>query len=650
MASGQYGSVLRQVHRLFTTGTVVGMSEGQLLDRFVADRDEAAFEAIVARHGPMVLGLCRQMLRDPHAADDAFQATFLILVRKAGSLRQQHLLGNWLYGVAYRVALRARANLARRRAREQQGAEDTAVEPARHNQAEADDLRPLILEELGRLPEKYRAPVVLCYLEGQTHEAAAAQLRWPLGTVKGRLARARELLRSRLLRRGVAAPAGVLAFEIAREATAAVPPALLESTLKAAMLVAAGQVAAAGALSASVAALSQGVLRTMFTTKLKIGAALALTAGLVCSSAVVLAQFGGVAGEGGGIGPGAPNEPGKAHGKDVIGRGREVGPNQALVEARLNAAQKTFEGALADYGSRELTPDTLYLWSCRWLEAQLAKSVQLSDRVTAAAAHVERMKTVDSLYKEKRRGSQMLASALEFYRKEAELWLAEEQAGRPISLGLPIGHGLGSFRTFGGVGGTIGGGLGGPGMAGAGGGGAVDGPGAGGGGEQGAVAGGAGAGAGRGFPGGGTASFIGGTGGAAANDTPRPLPPLADARKDPRNRMILDKLEQAIPMNFPNETPLEDILKYIMSATQGEKDSGIPIYLDPRGIPRADKGPDTLPVTLNLEGIPLKTTLRLLLKQIDLIYFVDEGLLVITSPSSDLIPKVPNDNAAAAKK
>src|SRR5262249_27839110 len=161
----------------------------------------------IARHGPMVLGVCRQLLRDPNDVDDAFQATFLVLVRKAGTLRRCDLLGNWLYGVAYRVATRARVLSARRTAKAPYGQEgvdglgaddgwrlsgqDAAAGPDR-------EPRPWLHEEVGRLPEKYRVPVLLCYFEGLTHEEAAGRLGWPLGTVKGRLARARDLLRRRL--------------------------------------------------------------------------------------------------------------------------------------------------------------------------------------------------------------------------------------------------------------------------------------------------------------------------------------------------------------------------------------------------------------------------------------------------------------------
>ncbi|MBY0397513.1 MAG: RNA polymerase subunit sigma-70, partial [Thermoleophilia bacterium] len=154
------------IERVYDGATVAGLSEGQLLDRFVRRGDPVAFEAIVARHGPMVLGVCRRFLRDPNDVDDAFQATFLVLVRKAGSLRRRELLGNWLYGVALRVAKRARAAAS---ARPEPDGFEALVAP---EAPEAMD--PAVFEEVGHLPDKYRAPVVLCYLEGLTHDEAAA--------------------------------------------------------------------------------------------------------------------------------------------------------------------------------------------------------------------------------------------------------------------------------------------------------------------------------------------------------------------------------------------------------------------------------------------------------------------------------------------
>jgi RNA polymerase sigma factor (sigma-70 family) len=178
-------------------------SDTQLLRRFAAGRDEQAFAALVERHGPLVLSVCRRVLGTVQDAEDAFQATFLVLARKAGRLRDPGLLGNWLYGVASRIARKARAARAKRRLREKQPPLPTPYPAA--TAGEADDVKRVLAEELGHLPAAHRAAVGLCYLEGKTNSEAARLLRWPVGTVKGRLARARALLRDRLTRRGLGA-------------------------------------------------------------------------------------------------------------------------------------------------------------------------------------------------------------------------------------------------------------------------------------------------------------------------------------------------------------------------------------------------------------------------------------------------------------
>src|SRR4051794_27990527 len=224
------GELVHRLGGLFSDGTLAGLTEGELIDRFVRGRDEAAFEALLARHGPMVLGVCRQLLRDPNDVDDAFQAAFLVLVRKAGTIRRGDLLGNWLYGVAYRVARRARALSTRRPAQAPLGSEAvSALAGANRDCSTVPDPepKPWLHEEVARLPEKYRVPVLLCYFQGLTPYEAARRLGCPLGTVKGRLARARDLLRRRLTRRGVTLSAAALAAHFAvLEARATVPAPL----------------------------------------------------------------------------------------------------------------------------------------------------------------------------------------------------------------------------------------------------------------------------------------------------------------------------------------------------------------------------------------------------------------------------------------
>jgi RNA polymerase sigma factor (sigma-70 family) len=205
--------------------------DAELLRRFAHARDDAAFAALVRRHGPMVFGVCRRVLRDSHEAEEAFQVTFLVLVRKAGGLRQPGRLASWLYGVANRVARKSRVTAARRGKHERAAAEPSAGVPP----AEVDsDLRAVLDEEMVALPEKYRAPLVLCYLEGLTNEAAAERLGWPAGSMSYRLARGRELLRKRLVRRGVCLALWPIFWQsLSESATAApVPGPLLDATVE----------------------------------------------------------------------------------------------------------------------------------------------------------------------------------------------------------------------------------------------------------------------------------------------------------------------------------------------------------------------------------------------------------------------------------
>src|SRR5579884_1115666 len=205
----------------------VEWTDEELLDRFVSQRDAAAFETLVRRHGPMVLGVCRRLLQHPKDAEDAFQATFLVLVRKAASLGQRELLGNWLYGVAYRTALDARAAAMRRRKREKQVS--AMPEPEMRDESEEwRDLRPFLDRELNRLPDKYRIPIVLCDLEGKTRQDAANKLNLPVGTLSGRLTTARKMLAKRLARHGLALSAGALIAALSPSAASAAVPAPLE--------------------------------------------------------------------------------------------------------------------------------------------------------------------------------------------------------------------------------------------------------------------------------------------------------------------------------------------------------------------------------------------------------------------------------------
>jgi len=263
---------------LATSGEEI--TDGGLLKRFVASHEEAAFEELLRRHGPMVLSVCRNLLRNGHDAEDAFQATFLILVRRARSLLSRGCVGSWLCAVAYRTAVCARRAAARRVKREERAVAMLTSDD--RDQAPTDrELHSVLCEEVNRLAEKYRAPIVLCYLEGKTNEEAARRLGCPKGTVLSRLARGRDKLRSRLVRRGITLSATGLAAALTASASAAAAPALLADTIKAALFVAGNP--AAAVLPPHIVKLTEGVLKAMFLTKLKSTAVVLL--GLVLAGA-----------------------------------------------------------------------------------------------------------------------------------------------------------------------------------------------------------------------------------------------------------------------------------------------------------------------------------------------------------------------------
>ncbi len=287
MARQPYGIVQQQIERLLERGSLAGLSEWQLLERYATQRDERAFEALVARYGPMVLGVCRRVLRNDQAAEDAFQATFLVLMRKAPSLDRGKPLGNWLYTVAYRLALRIRANEARRLRREAQAVRTKAGTECRDRPP--GDLVIALEEELQRLSERHRLPLVLCYLEGKTNEQAAEVLGCPRGSMSARLAQARDRLRACLARRGYAVPAAGIATLLASAgAEAAVPARLLSDTVCTASWFASEEAAIAGVVSTRAVALAKGTFRAMFVYKLKIAGAVLVAAAMLGTGATML--------------------------------------------------------------------------------------------------------------------------------------------------------------------------------------------------------------------------------------------------------------------------------------------------------------------------------------------------------------------------
>jgi RNA polymerase sigma factor (sigma-70 family) len=267
MASVQLGQ-FRQRQEQKSPAQKGDTTDAHLLDRFVLFNDEAAFEKIVQRHGSMVLGLCRRLVGDGHTAEDAFQATFLVLVRKAAAIKKPELLGNWLFGVAYRIALKARINAARRAEYERQVQFMPKAETV--SETVQRELRSILDEEMRRLPEKYRAPLILCYLEGKTNEEAARELGWPVGSMSWRLARGREMLRQRLARRDLVFAPMLFPPMLAQNTGSTVMSAgLAKTTVSAGMVFASGKSAAATGVSNAAATLTEEILHGMWLAKIK---------------------------------------------------------------------------------------------------------------------------------------------------------------------------------------------------------------------------------------------------------------------------------------------------------------------------------------------------------------------------------------------
>jgi RNA polymerase sigma factor (sigma-70 family) len=280
MANSQLSEVIRHLRRTVLLRDEAERTDGQLLEDYLRHRNEGALAALVFRHGPMVWGVCRRVLRDHHDAEDAFQATFLVLVRKAASVVPREMVANWLYGVAHQTALKARATTAKQRVRERQVSE--MPEPAAAEPDLWNDLQPLLDQELSCLPDKHRVAIVLCDLEGKTRKEAARQLGVPEGTLAARVARGRVMLAKRLARHGLALSGGALGTMLAQNVLlAGVPTSMVSNTIKAASLFAAGQTAVAGLISAKAAALTEGVLQTMLLSKIKLAMAVVLVVAVV---------------------------------------------------------------------------------------------------------------------------------------------------------------------------------------------------------------------------------------------------------------------------------------------------------------------------------------------------------------------------------
>jgi RNA polymerase sigma factor (sigma-70 family) len=288
MAASPSTTVFQHLCRLVATEHIGRLPDAELLDRFALHQEEAAFTALMRRHGPLVLGVCRRVLPNWHDAEDAFQATFLVLARKARSVIKQESVGSWLYQVAYRTALRIRARTAGRQRREQQAGRSPV--PDTLAEVTGRELLVVLDEELNRLPSQHRMPLVLCYLQGLTRDQAARQLGWSLRALKHRLEQARERLQDRLARRGLALPAALLAAGVAEgSAQTTVPARLLDATAQVVRLAASGNLGAAGAVSGP-AALARQILQALAGSRLKIAALILAVGGVLLSAGALLHQ------------------------------------------------------------------------------------------------------------------------------------------------------------------------------------------------------------------------------------------------------------------------------------------------------------------------------------------------------------------------
>jgi RNA polymerase sigma factor (sigma-70 family) len=621
-----------QLERLFANGTVTSLSEEQLLDRFATERDESAFEALVERHGPMVLGVCRQFLRDPNDVDDAFQATFLVLVRKAGSLRRKDLLGNWLYGVACRVALRSRTVGIRRQARvalseSVEGLPGNGGSSRSEPVSEAvlrDEERPLVHEEVNLLPRKYRTPIVLCYFEGLTHDQAAARLGLPVGTVKGRLSRARDLLRKRLSRRGVAVSSTAMVAHLAGpELKASVPASLTHLTLNAALAVVTrggAAITASSAVSLPVASLTEGVVHTMILSQVKsIVIPVLVAAGVLTTGVSVVAfQFGGPSGNK--SGENRPQDPPAG----LTTEGTNPAPAQsASAQGEVQIARQILnllqQSTLA--GERN-DPESYNTWSLRLLDAEKRQRPENVSPIAPYESHVQRMAKMLQTTEERAKVGRETAydvARWRYFAKEAERIVEEAKGANPAGM-MGMMAGMMRGRT-GGMGMMLGG-------AGGSGGQPAQKPST----SEAAPSAGAEA---QPRPQGGGGDFGGGLESGSDEQftriqIARMSAAISTFDKNPKSIAVIKKLEEPVNLHFPMETPLEEVLKHVKDTTKGADGKRLSIYVDPEALREAEKTMAS-PVVIDLEDVPLRFSLRLVLKQLGLAYCVRDGVVMIST-------------------
>jgi RNA polymerase sigma factor (sigma-70 family) len=483
MAKQLFTNLLDQLRRTAATAESAGLEDAQLLERFLANRDEAAFALLLRRHGPMVLGVCRRVLANSHDCEDAFQATFLVLLKKAGSLRRRELLANWLYGVAHRTALKARSQSARRHSRQQ----ELTREPTENDSESIGlDLGCALDEEVNRLPAKYRSPVILCYFEGKTLAEAAVQLSWPVGTVSGRLARARVLLKKRLSRRDITPVTSWEGLILQAAGPVQVPAVLITSTLRLASGLAAGSAAGATVISGPVAMLTEGVLKAMFMTKIKILTIVAAIGVLAAGSGVIVSA--NMRNQS--VSSRAVQQPSRVESSELEGSARS--PNQQpqgdqrkivspfdneaakkaffeqmdkartdlsnspsflglgevqaktmlqnsgqaenlkpILQALFEAANVEAQARWAQYFAGQGTLDLLSSTSIRLLDAERLLSKRTEDQLAALEHHLKRMKEIEKINQSRFEAARIQVADLaqtRFFRIQAQLWLEQAKA------------------------------------------------------------------------------------------------------------------------------------------------------------------------------------------------------------------------------
>jgi RNA polymerase sigma factor (sigma-70 family) len=342
MSGGPSGAIRQQFEQMLGPEAAAELSDRQLLERFARQRDEAAFAALLQRHGRLVQGVCRRVLQRTDGAEDVFQATFLVLARRAGAAGWSESVGGWLYGVALQLALNARRAAGRRRRLAERFAERRLRE--RPPERDLSEVCAILDEEILRLPERYRTAVVLCYLEGRTRDEAARQLGWSLRTLERRLERSRKLLQTRLAAGGVTLSAALLSVDLTRTgAGAAVAASLLNTTARSARLFVEGALPAGGVVRAKAAALAEGALRTMVRAKIKLAAVAVAGALLLTAGAGLLARSAA------GSSDGPPSAESKA--------GAKAGEAKVVVTPRLDLFGDPLPpGALARLGTVRFRP------------------------------------------------------------------------------------------------------------------------------------------------------------------------------------------------------------------------------------------------------------------------------------------------------